>query len=155
MWDGDGGMQSLLPVTGDRNGIYFAGRKDSVIELGISVAMGVLAMNVYWLSNKNFWLVDSGFISSQARSSDALGIAGTRGMEGGFVLLEGVSSIFVKLVDVFISFFEDLQGTSEVSVVDAGPHFDAPWAFFVFYLVGIENVDHVELPGHKDYGRDE
>ena len=153
MWDSDGGMQSLLPVTGDRYGIYFAGRKDSVIELGISVAVGVLAMNVCWFSNEDFGLVNPGFISSQARSPDALGVAGARGMEGGFVLLEGVSSIFVKLVNVFIGIFEDLQRTSEVSVVDASSHFDAAWAFLVFNLVGIENVDHIELPGHKDYGR--
>ena len=152
MWNSDCGMQSLFPVAGDSYGIYFASRKDGIIELGIGVAVGVLAMDVYWLSNENFWLVDSGFISSQARSPDTLGVAGARGMEGGFVLLEGVSSIFVKLVNVFIGIFEDLQRTSEVSVVDASSHFDAAWVFLVFYLVGIKNVDHIELPGHKDYG---
>ena len=153
MWNSDCGMQSLLPVTGDRYGIYFAGREDSVVKLGIGMAVGVLTMDVYWFTNEDFWLVDSCFVSSQARSPDTLGVTGARGMEGGFVLLKGVSGIFVELVNVFIGIFEDLQRTSEVSVVDASSHFDAAWVYLVFYLVGIKNVDHIELPGHKDYGR--
>ena len=117
------------------------------------MAVGMLAMNVNRFSNEHFWLVNSGFISSQARIPDALGVAGARGMEGCFVFLEGVSGISVKLVDMFIGIFEDLKRTSEISVVDAGPHFDAAWDFLVFYLVGVKGIDHIKLPGHKDYGR--
>ena len=137
MWNSDCGMQSLFPVAGDSYGIYFAGRKDGVIDLGISVTVGVLTMDIYWFSNEDFWLVNFCFISSQACSPDTLGVTGARGMEGCFVLLKGVSGIFVKLVNVFIGISEDLQRTSEVSVIDASSHFDAVWVFKVFYLVGI------------------
>ena len=67
--------------------------------------------------------------------------------------MEGMSGILVELVNVFIGFFEDLKRASEVSIVNAGPHLDAIWVFLVFDLVRIKNVDHIELPGHKDNGR--
>ena len=65
-------------------------------------------------------------------------------MEGGFVRLDGMPSIFVEGGDDLVGVNEVVHGSAKVTIIDTGSHGE----------VGVQRVDHVELPRYQDYGGD-
>ena len=93
--------------------------------------------------------ISSTHFLTKSRGLDALGVFAIGGMEGRFVRLESVPSIFVKLVNVVIRFLEHFKRASEIPVVNASTHSYTLKACSVFLLVltRVHGANHVELPG--------
>ena len=87
MRDGHSGVYAFPSVSRGGKRVNFVGCVDGVVQLGVSVGLSALVVDIYGFTNKGFWLVNSGFAAIHFKGGDVFCIFWGGSVEGGFVSL--------------------------------------------------------------------